>query len=74
MSNKKLPFGDMSEPLVVTGEIIEPFDGDTGTFALKWTWSRFKTSVLHAGKSNFRILDRFSSDDDIVQVFAVFKL
>ena len=64
--NIHLPFGDISDPVLFTGEITEPLEGECGTLALKCTCRRLNTSKLQIGKSNFRILDRFSNDDDIL--------
>ena len=63
--NDILPFGDISDPLLLTGDITEPLVGECGTFALKCRCSLLKTSKLQIGKSNLRMLDRFSSDDDM---------
>ena len=60
--------GDIRAPLLLTGEITDPFDGECGIFALKCTWSLLRTSRLQIGNSNFLILDRFSRDDDIMVI------
>ena len=68
-AKQKLPFGDIRDPLALTGDTTDPLEGDTGTFALKCTYRRLKTSKLQKGNSNFLMLERFSNDEDILKIY-----